>query len=47
VEQDPAAVLAGRDPQLETALRVVLEELEKNPPRRPARPAFPVMGPGK
>ena len=29
------------------ALRMVLEELEKNPPRRPARPAFPVMGPGK
>ena len=47
VEQDPAAVLAGQDPQLETALRVVLEELEKNPPRRPERPAFPVMGPGK
>ncbi len=47
VAQDPAAVLDGRDPQLETALRVVLEELEKNPPRRPVRPAFPVMGPVK
>lgn len=45
VAQDPAAVLEGRDPQLETALRVVLEELKKNPPRRPTRPPFPVMTP--
>jgi tricorn protease len=43
VEQDPAAVAAGKDPQLERAIDVVLAELEKSPPTRPpARPPFPV-----
>ncbi len=31
VEQDPAAVAAGKDPQLDRAIEVVLEELAKNP----------------
>ena len=43
VEQDPAAVAAGKDPQLDRAIDVVLEELAKNPPpQAPARPPFPV-----
>jgi tricorn protease len=32
VEQDPALVRKGQDPQLEKAVEVVLEELKKNPP---------------
>ena len=31
VEQDPAMVRKGRDPQLEKAVEVVMEELKKNP----------------
>jgi tricorn protease len=43
VEQDPAAVAAGKDPQLDKAIEVVLAELAKNPPPKPpARPPFPV-----
>jgi tricorn protease len=43
VEQDPAAVAAGKDPQLDRAIAVVLAELEKNPPpKAPIRPPFPV-----
>jgi tricorn protease len=42
VEQTPAEVIAGRDPQLEKAIQVVLEELKKNPPQTLKRPPFPV-----
>ncbi len=42
VEQLPAEVMAGRDPQLEKALEIVLEELAKNPPKEPKKPPFPV-----
>ena len=41
VEQDPALVRQGRDPQLEKAVETVLEELKKNPPPKLRRPAFP------
>jgi tricorn protease len=41
VEQTPADVIAGRDPQLEKAIAVVLDELKKNPPKSPKRPAYP------
>jgi tricorn protease len=34
-------VLAGRDPQLEKAIEVILKELEKNPPAKPKRPPYP------
>ena len=37
VEQDPAAVAAGKDPQLDRAIEVVLEELAKNPPPKAPR----------
>jgi tricorn protease len=40
VEQNPADVLAGKDPQLERAIQVVMAELEKNPPVPPKRPAW-------
>jgi tricorn protease len=42
VEQMPADVLAGKDPQLEAAIALVLKELEKNPPKTPKRPAYPL-----
>jgi tricorn protease len=42
VEQTPAEVIAGRDPQLEKAIRIVLDELAANPPRKPKRPPYPV-----
>ena len=42
VEQWPADVIAGRDPQLEKAIEIVLEQLEANPPDEPAKPPFPV-----
>ena len=42
VEQTPADVIAGRDPQLEKAIAIVMEELKKNPPQKPKRPPFPV-----
>jgi tricorn protease len=40
VEQDPAAVRAGHDPQLEKAIDVVMELLEKNPPPVIKRPPY-------
>ena len=41
VEQDPAAVRAGHDPQLEKAVEVALEELGKHPLPVHQHPAFP------
>ncbi len=42
VEQDPAKVMAGHDPQLEKAIQVALDELKKNPPPQRKRPEWPV-----
>jgi tricorn protease len=42
IEQTPADVIAGHDPQLEKAISIVMEELKKNPPQKPKRPAMPV-----
>ncbi len=43
VEQDPAAVAAGKDPQLDRAIDEALKELAENPPPKPpAVPPFPV-----
>jgi tricorn protease len=41
VEEDPALVRQGRNPQLEKAVEVVLEELKANPPARFKRPPYP------
>ena len=42
VEQMPADVIAGRDPQLEKAIEVILEELEASRPVKRERPPFPI-----
>jgi tricorn protease len=42
VEQWPADVIAGRDPQLERAIEIVLRELDRNPPQQMKRPPFPI-----
>jgi len=42
VEQTPKDVMAGRDPQLEKAIQVVLKELENNPATAPKRPPYPI-----
>lgn len=41
VDQDPALVRQGRDPQLERAVGVVLDLLKTNPPPRFQRPPYP------
>lgn len=41
VENDPASVAAGRDPQLEKAVEVTLEALKANPVVIPPRPEYP------
>jgi tricorn protease len=46
VEQWPAEVIAGHDPQLERAIELVLEQLENSPPPRAERPPFPKRAPG-
>jgi tricorn protease len=41
VEQTPAVLAAGHDPQLERAIDVVMAELRKSPPAAPKRPTYP------
>jgi tricorn protease len=38
----PKLVIQGRDPQLEKAVEVVLQELQETPVKRASRPADPV-----
>ncbi|MBV6520394.1 MAG: Tricorn protease [Gemmatimonadaceae bacterium] len=45
VEQTPADVIAGRDPQLQRAIDVVMEALRRDPPKTPKRPPYPVKVP--
>jgi tricorn protease len=42
VEQWPADVIAGKDPQLDRAIALVMAELKKSPPRKIKRPPYPV-----
>lgn len=42
VEQWPAEVIKGNDPQLQKAIEVILNKLEKSPPVEPVRPDFPI-----
>ena len=42
VEQTAADVIAGKDPQLERAIQIVMDELKKNPPKPVKRPPYPV-----
>ena len=41
VEQDPKAVRDGHDPQLERAVSIAMDQMQKNPVPVPHRPAFP------
>jgi tricorn protease len=41
VELDPQAVRQGHDPQLEKAVQLVLEDLDKHPLPQPKHPAYP------
>ena len=41
VEQDAKAVSEGRDPQLEKAVALAMEELSRNPPSQVQRPKYP------
>ncbi len=43
----PQGVARGRDPQLEKAIAIVKEELERNPLKWPKRPAYPNYHPKK
>jgi tricorn protease len=45
VEQTPADVIAGKDPQLEKAIEMILKELKANPPTKLKRPSLPVRAP--
>jgi tricorn protease len=37
----PELVAAGKDPCIEKAVEVLLEQLKKNPPKKPAMPSDP------
>ncbi len=45
VEQDPALMRQGHDPQLERAVQLAMDELAKNPPSKLRRPPYPNYGP--
>jgi tricorn protease len=42
IEQTPADVINGRDPQLEKAIQLVMDELKNKPPKDPGRPPYPI-----
>jgi hypothetical protein len=42
VEITPADYKAGRDVQLEKAIQIVTDLLQKNPPQKLQRPPYPV-----
>ena len=42
VENDPASVIAGKDPQLERGIQEVLKLMKSNPMKYPVKPADPV-----
>jgi tricorn protease len=41
VDFEPKSVANGRDPQLERAVAIAMEQLRKSPPAEPRRPAYP------
>lgn len=41
VEQTPKDVIAGKDPQLEKAIELILQQLKENPPKTLKTPAYP------
>jgi len=42
VDQDPGAVIAGKDPQLDKAIEVLRSKIAKEPIKKPATPPFPI-----
>jgi tricorn protease len=42
VENDPASVIAGKDPQLDRGIEEVLKAMKEKPMKLPARPPDPV-----
>jgi tricorn protease len=42
VDNDPASLIQGKDPQLERGVAELMKKLETNPPQRPTRPPDPV-----
>ncbi|MCM4157704.1 S41 family peptidase [Gramella sp. AN32] len=42
VEQLPKEVINGKDPQLEKAIEVVMQQLKDNPPKKIERPPYPI-----
>jgi tricorn protease len=44
---DPEQARRGYDPQLEAAIKVALDELQKSPAKLPRRPAYPNYGTGQ
>jgi len=47
VENVPSDMVQGKDAQLERAIQWCVDELAKNPPKRPARPAYKVRVPAR
>ena len=47
VEDDPALIMAGRDPQLDRAIEYLKDQLKRDPIVRPSPPPFPVKTPAK
>ncbi|HVF57115.1 MAG TPA: S41 family peptidase [Pyrinomonadaceae bacterium] len=41
VLDDPSLMAGGADPQLDAAIKLMLQEIERNPRRQPRRPAYP------
>ncbi|MFH0777737.1 MAG: PDZ domain-containing protein [Candidatus Eisenbacteria bacterium] len=41
VVDDPALMVGGKDPQIDAAINLMLEEIKTNPYRAPKRPAYP------
>ena len=42
VEQYPKEVINGKDPQLQKAIEVVMQQLKENPPKQLERPPYPI-----
>ncbi len=42
IDNDPASVTSGKDPQLETAIKTAMKEIKENPYKFPPRPPYPV-----
>jgi tricorn protease len=45
VENEPATVIGGKDPQLERGIAEITKELKANPKVLPKRPPAPVKAP--